>query len=185
MQYKRWIHTTPRRRGPKRTTYQVVQLLLEKGACVNQAKTVDSTTSIHRVREEPRSGGGAAASLRRDRCESSLEEPLYIACQNGHEAVVRLLAHDKIDVTLSLWIACFHGHEAVVKQLLAHDAIDVNQVTTDLGFTLYTLHARRTTKRRRSGCYYDAIDVNQAMTTMVPPLFMACQKGHKRWWSGC
>ena len=71
--------------------------------------------------------------------------PLYVACWNGHEAMVeRLLAYDAIDVNQAmtndgrtpLFIACQMGHEAVVERLLAHDAIDVNQATKVRWFRL-------------------------------------------------
>ena len=60
--------------------------------------------------------------------------PLYIACQNNHEALVELLAHDEVNVNQAstkdgmtrLFIACQNNHRAVVERLLAHDAIDVS-----------------------------------------------------------
>ena len=93
----------------------VVKVLLEKGGKVNQARTDEY---------------GAT--------------PLFIACYNGHEAVVeRLLAQDAINVNQAttdtggtpLFIACQKGHEAVVERLLAQDAIDVNQAKTNTGTT--------------------------------------------------
>ena len=69
---------------------------------------------------------------------------MYMACQKGHEGVVRLLlAHAATDVnqartdngTTPLSMACQEGHEGVVRPLLAHAATDVNQAKTDDGAT--------------------------------------------------
>jgi len=65
---------------------------------------------------------------------------LYIACQNGHADVVKLLlTHKDIDVNIPLntngasplYIACGMGHADVVQLLLAREDIDVNQVAND------------------------------------------------------
>ena len=63
--------------------------------------------------------------------------PLYIACQEGHEGVVKLLLErNEIDInkpnnnndTTPLYIACHNGHESVVKLMLAskhHSKIEI------------------------------------------------------------
>jgi len=59
--------------------------------------------------------------------------PLHAACQEGHEAIVLLLASDA-RVRLNqpnnrhqtpLWIACYYGRERVVKALLA-SSLDIH-----------------------------------------------------------
>ena len=114
----------------------VVERLLAHGAIdVNQATTDDGTTSgSHAIR--PRSGGGAAAghdAIAEPATTSGGATPLYIACQENHEAVVeRLLAGDRCEPGEDeQWCHSVHrmqnNHEAVVERLLAQDAIDVTR----------------------------------------------------------
>ena len=64
-------------------------------------------------------------------------QPLYWACQEGHEGVVRLLlAHAATDVNQAttdngytpLFIACQQGHEDVVRLLVEEANAEVNKV---------------------------------------------------------
>jgi ankyrin repeat protein len=60
--------------------------------------------------------------------------PLFLACQEGKEAVVTaLLADPRVDVNLArtdgatpLFMACQKGHDIVVTVLLADPRVDVN-----------------------------------------------------------
>ena len=62
---------------------------------------------------------------------------MFIACQKGHEGVVRLLlAHAATDVNQArtddgatpLWMACGMGHEGVVRLLVEEANAEVNKV---------------------------------------------------------
>ena len=80
---------------------------------------------------------------------------LYMACQDGHVAVVKLLlAHDGIDVnkarpddgTTPLFMACQEGLGEIVTLLLAHGGVAANKIETAGLTPLYVacqeVHAR-------------------------------------------
>jgi len=73
--------------------------------------------------------------------------PLFIACQNGHENVVKYLLEHGVNINKELndgWtpliIACCKGHENVVKYLLEHGA-NINKKKIMVPF-LYLLHVK-------------------------------------------
>ena len=69
-----------------------------------------------------------------------------------------------------LYIACDEGHEAVVKRLLAHDKIDVNQARTSDGYTvppLYTSHASMVIPVLLASCLMRAAMPQSACVTMA------------------
>jgi hypothetical protein len=61
------------------------------------------------------------------------QTPLYIACENNREKIVKLLlTHQNIDVNMGyygktpLYVACENNYEKIVELLLKHPEIDVN-----------------------------------------------------------
>jgi len=104
--------------------------------------------------------------------------------------VERLLRVEGLDVNRGrpdtgatpLYMACEMNHEAVVERLLAHDAIDVNQATTDeYGDTpLYIACQNNHEAVVERLLAHDAIDVNQATTDDgTTPLYIACEENHE------
>ena len=79
--------------------------------------------------------------------------PLFMACQKGHEGVVRLLlAHAATDVNQArtdvgatpLYMACQNGHEEVVRLLVEEANAEVNKVNgknqTPINIAAYAGH---------------------------------------------
>jgi ankyrin repeat protein len=115
--------------------------------------------------------------------------PLFMACQQGHLEVVKLLlACDKIDVNKTmlsvgftpLFVVCQQGRLELIKLLLAHDGIDVNKAETSGGVTpLYMACQQGHLEVVRQLLAHDGIDVNQAETNGgATPFYRACQQGH-------
>ena len=80
-----------------------------------------------------------------------------------------------------LYVACWQGHEGVVRLLLAHAATDVNQATTDNGITPLNMTCQFGHEEVvQLLLTHAATDVDQARRNDgLTPLFVACQKGHK------
>lgn len=107
--------------------------------------------------------------------------PLYMACQEGHSGIVRmLLAFEEIavnkgtdDGTTPLFMACQEAHIEVVTLLLAHARIDPNKATMDDGVTpLYIACERGHVAVVKLLLAQAGIDVNKACRTghcLTPP----------------
>jgi ankyrin repeat protein len=123
--------------------------------------------------------------------------PLYIACQNGHEEVVRLLLADprvddlRVDVNKAtnngatpLYIASQNGHEEVVRLLLADPRdddlrVDVNKAM-NIGATPLFIACQQGQEGVVKLLLADPrVEVNKANDSGGTPLYIACQNGHE------
>lgn len=113
--------------------------------------------------------------------------PLFMACQNGHEEIVRCLlnysggtdANQPINNgPTPLQIASYKGHATIVQMLLEYGDTDVNhvegyaptplQIASDKGHTAIVELLFR----------YGGANVNQPMNNGPTPLKLACLEGH-------
>jgi ankyrin repeat protein len=132
---------------------EIVKILIDKGADVNQA-TEKGFTPFYIACQNGHEEivkllidmGADVSQTTKDGCT-----PLYMACQNGHEEIVKLLIDMGADVSQTtkdgcnpLHVASAEGHEEVVKLLI--DKVE---------------------------------NVNQANENGCTPLYMACQEGHE------
>jgi len=113
--------------------------------------------------------------------------PLYIAAQNGHTEVVKLLLaipdidvnKGRIDVGATpLFTAAQNGHTEVVKFLLARSDIDVNEAITDGTTPLFMGSQNGHTEIVKLLLARPEIDVNKSISSGATPLYIAAQNGH-------
>jgi hypothetical protein len=98
--------------------------------------------------------------------------PLFMAAQNGHRAVVKLLLADsRLDINKArtdngatpLLVAAGNGHHAVVQLLLADSRLDINKRSIHLGLTALDVAAHS----GHVGCV--VFLATDARTTQVDP----------------
>ena len=89
------------------------------------------------------------------------------------------------DGVTALYIACCNGHIALVKQLLSHPMIDVNKgccLPTVNVTPLYKACEKGFSDVVRLLLSHEAIEVNRCSeikTVRISPLYIACEKGHR------
>ena len=116
------------------------------------------------------------------------ETPLYIACYNGLEEVVRMLmGSPQLDVNIarkngntSLHIACFRGHEAIVSSLLGHTDIQVNKANVDMDTPLMAACYAGNLEVVKLLLARDDVEVNAQSTTnkLTTALMISCHRGY-------
>ena len=134
------------------------RLLLDNGAEVDRAKRTDATPLLIACQDGPRRNGrGAAVAGERRGGRSGEKEgytPLYIACQNGHVDVARLLLDNGAEVDR----ATENGRDAAVHRLPERPRRRGAARLLDKG-----AEVDRATKGWDKG---------------MTPLYIACQNGH-------
>ena len=128
--------------------------------------------------------------------------PLFVACQYGRDAVVRLLLdrdesqralldQARDDGASPLWIACRHGHAAIARLLLERGAdTDAERHDRDRGVTDRDTPGETPL---RVACFYDHADVVRALlrhgadlrggSPGYSALSLAEQDRERAWWS--
>ena len=137
---------------------EAVKELLESGANVNEANTVDDGST-----------------------------PLITAALQGHEGVVEQLVNAGADVDMGttasgvtpLHIAAYNGHEGVV-ELLVKGGVDVDKAKTSDGATPLHLAADRGHEGVTELLLKAGANPNAVMNDGRTPLFLAAEKGHSK-----
>jgi ankyrin repeat protein len=121
--------------------FELVKLLIKKGAHINQARKSDGVTPVwmscqngHFELTKLLIEKGADIHQANSNCTT----PLWMACQMGHFELTKLLIEKgadiekarKSDVATPLWIACQNGHFEVVKLLIEKGA-DIKKARSD------------------------------------------------------
>jgi ankyrin repeat protein len=164
---------------------KVVQMLVDKGADVNQANT-DGDTPLKIAAQQ---GHLEVVGFLVDKganvnyADKDGVTPLKISAQKGHVGVVNLLLdkgaevnHADVDGVTSLFMAAQEGHVEVVG-LLVDKGANFDQTGNDGDFPLKI--AAQQGHMEVVGLLVDkGANVNHADTSGVTPLFMAAQKGH-------
>ncbi|XP_052087496.1 uncharacterized protein LOC127724554 [Mytilus californianus] len=110
--------------------------------------------------------------------------PLYIACQEGHTEVVKMLINNKVDINKCrdtgaspLYIACQEGHTEVV-QMLINNKADINKCNDKEVSPLYIACYKGHTEVVQM-LINNKADINKCTDTDgLSPIFIACYKGH-------
>uniref|UniRef100_A0A3Q3M1H7 Ankyrin repeat and kinase domain containing 1 n=1 Tax=Mastacembelus armatus TaxID=205130 RepID=A0A3Q3M1H7_9TELE len=168
--------------------YDVITLLLEHGAAVNQGDE-DQWTALHFAAQN---GNDRTVRLLLDKGaivdakEKSGWMPLHLASQNGHETVVRLLLSRLSDEAVRqeeekqgrtpLHLASAYGHVNITKLLLSQGA-DPNATdcshTTALHLSAEEGHNRVVRQLLKSG-----VNIDTADSRGYTPLHLAALRGH-------
>lgn len=113
--------------------------------------------------------------------------PLFIASQEGHEKVVKLLLdNSNVDVNKAtedgatpLFIACCNGHEKVAKLLLEHPNIEVDKARHNGCTPLHAACQNGHEKIVKLLLSKPAVEVDEATDGGYTPLIIACENGRE------
>nr|WP_306266980.1 ankyrin repeat domain-containing protein [Pararhizobium sp. IMCC3301] len=167
-----------------------VQLLLEKGAEINQATTNVGATALMAA---SLNGDPATVQLLLEKGAEINQATtdtgmiaLFAASESGHTAAVQLLLENGAEINQvttdtgenSLMAASKHGHRATV-QLLLENGADINQATTNIGATSLMLASLNGDPATVQLLLENGAEINQATTdTGWTALLAACASGH-------
>jgi len=116
---------------------------------------------------------------------------LYVACQNGHENIVRTILNcPRIDVNqhqnykdgniadTPLHISCQNGHLGIVRLLLKINGIKIDQVKKDGSTPFYSACKFGHVEIANELLSTSRVDVNRTDSSKMSALYVACQNGH-------
>lgn len=182
-------------RASERGHTNIVELLIEKGADVNQMCACTGATPLYIAAKNGHTDVVkvliANKAVVDQTCTDAGLRPLYIAAQNGHTEVVEVLLANQANVDIickdygyggtALYIAAKKGRTKVVEVLLANHA-DVNPIRSRDGATALYIAAEKGHTEIVELLIRSGADVNQTLNGNYnrSPLHIAARNGHTK-----